>query len=332
MTGPNPVPEGEQDARSSSTSTRLDVSFFWAARIMSVLGVVVCVWAAIATGAMLRHGHPAYAILLGVIFIASVTMTLRFWLRRAARRCRFRILSWTPVVASAGIFALVMWLIPYGAVEPAVTAMNSDTVVTVTETADQIVMTPLNSQSKVGLFFQPGALVDARAYAAILRPLAENGHTVVIPKQPFGIAFLSTGTFASARAEHPPVDRWVVGGHSLGGVVSAIDARSFSTASRDAVVGVLFFASYPASNMSTLTTPVLSISGSHDLLATPDKIDASKFNLPPDAIYTVIDGASHANFGDYGPQAGDGQPSIRPDVARTAISTASLKFIDSLEE
>ncbi|OOK62380.1 hypothetical protein GY25_22625, partial [Pedobacter himalayensis] len=65
-------------------------------------------------------------------------------------------------------------------------------------------------------------------YAAVLRPLAESGHTVVIPKQPFGIAFLSTGAFNAARTEHRPVARWVLGGHSLGGVVAAIDAQSLA--------------------------------------------------------------------------------------------------------
>jgi pimeloyl-ACP methyl ester carboxylesterase len=56
-----------------------------------------------------------------------------------------------------------------------------------------------------------------RAYAAVLRPLADAGYTVVIPKQPLGIAFLATGAFESTRDAHPDIDSWVVGGHSLGG-------------------------------------------------------------------------------------------------------------------
>ncbi|GAA4380058.1 alpha/beta hydrolase [Paeniglutamicibacter cryotolerans] len=330
MTGPSSLPrEGREHSRDSSV-TRIDVVFFWATRIVSSLGVLACAWAAIATGSMLLHGHPAYAILLGSVFVICAVIGLRSWLHPTAVHRKFKILRGIGVVASTVVFAAVVWLIPYGAVEPALAAMNSDGSVSVTETADQIVMTPLGTQSEVGLFFQPGALVDARAYAAVLRPLAENGHTVIIPKQPFGIAFLATGAFASARAGHPPVDSWVVGGHSLGGVVSAIDAQTFSTASSDAAVGILFFASYPASNMSELTIPALSISGSNDLLATPEKINASRPNLPPSAIFTVIDGASHANFGDYGPQAGDGTPTISPDAARTAISRASLAFVDSI--
>lgn len=332
MTSPESEPTERSESRQHSTTTRADTAFFWATRIVSTLGVVASVWAAIATGTMLVHGHPAYAILLAVVFISSAVVALRSWLRSTATRRRFKVLRGIAMVASLGVFSLVLWLIPYGATGPAQAAMNSDSAVTVTETADRIVMTPTTEESEVGLFFQPGALVDARAYAAVLRPLAESGHAVVIPKQPFGIAFLSTGAFAAARADYSPVDRWVVGGHSLGGVVSAIDAESFATASSQPVVGVLFFASYPASDMSTLKAQVLSLSGSNDLLATPEKIASSRANLPPSTVFTVISGASHANFGDYGQQSGDGQPTISPDLARTEISDASLEFMKSLSK
>ena len=235
-------------------------------------------------------------------------------------------------MASCAVLALIWWLVPYSAAPPALAAMTSDDTLTVTETPSQIVMTPTGIPSEVGVLFQPGALVDARAYAAVLRPLAENGHIVVIPKQPFGIAFLSTGAFSSARTEHPTVDRWVLGGHSLGGVVAATDAQSFSKEPGDPVAGVLFFASYPASDMSTLPTPVLSIFASNDGLATPEKVSASKAMLPKDTTFTVIKGGVHANFGDYGPQAGDGEPTVSRDEARTQISSVSLAFVESLSK
>ena len=40
----------------------------------------------------------------------------------------------------------------------------------------------------VGLVFVPGARVDPRAYAHILRPLAEAGYLVAVLKEPFGLA------------------------------------------------------------------------------------------------------------------------------------------------
>jgi len=45
--------------------------------------------------------------------------------------------------------------------------------------------------------------------------------------------------------------------------------------------------------------------------------------LPADAEFVEIPGASHASFGDYGPQAGDGTPTI-DDPAMTAEITASV--------
>lgn len=240
-----------------------------------------------------------------------------------------RIVSTLGVVAG-GILAGARRLVPYRATDPAHAAMESDSTVTVTETSDRIVMAPNKEPHEVGLFFQPGAFVDARAYIAVLRPLAENGHTVVIPKQPLGIAFLATRAFAAARTGYPPVTGWVLGGHSLGGVVSAMGVRSFTAASESVVVGMLFFASYPASDMSALNTRVLSIYGSRDRLSTPGKITASRARLPSDATFLEIQGAAHSNFGDYGPQVGDGDPTISRHEARTRISAASLDFLESL--
>lgn len=328
--GPN-TPAGFTAGRNRA-ATRIDTFLFWAVRSVSTLGVALTVWAAISTGGMLVHGHPAYAILLGLVFISCAVVAARSWRSRATTLRRFKALRGIGLVILFAVLALVWWLVPNSAAPPALAAMKSDDTVTVTETPSQIVMTPTSSTSEVGVFFQPGALVDARAYAAVLRPLAKSGHVVVIPKQPFGIAFLSTGAFTQARTEHPPAERWVLGGHSLGGVVAANDAQAFAMDSGDPVAGVVFFASYPASDMSTLPVPVLSISASNDGLATPGKINASKDTLPKDTNFTVIEGGVHANFGDYGPQAGDGTPTISSDNARTEISHASLAFVESVSK
>jgi len=315
-----------------TAATRADTVFLWMTRVVSTLGVIVTVWAAVSTGSMLVHGHPAYLILLVLAFVVSLAISARSWLARVVRHRGWKGIRGVLVVLSLGVIALAWWLVPSSAVEPALSAMDSDTSVTVTETADQIVLQPTGVASDVGVFFQPGARVDARAYAAVLRPLAEAGHIVVIPKQPFGIAFLSTGAFGSARAAHPPVARWVVAGHSLGGTVAAMDAQSFAGAPTEPIVGLLFFASYPANDLSGLGASVLSISGANDGLATPDKISASKASLPKDARYLVIEGGVHAFFGDYGPQSGDGEPSISQDAARAEISAATVVFVDSFDQ
>jgi hypothetical protein len=315
----------------STTATRWQ----WVVRAVAVAAIAAVAWVLLTAWAPVVHGHPAYPVLLALTVLGAL---LALW---RARRPRARPGGWRLagrgllLVLAVGWVAAMVWLSPFAAVQPALAAMRSDEAVTVTESATRIVLAPTGSTaaaSEVGVFFQPGARVDARAYAAVLRPLAEAGHPVVIAKQPLGIAFLALSAFDGARSARPDVSRWVVGGHSLGGTVAVIQADGADADRVAPAVGLLLYASYPAGDVrGSLTAAVESVSGSKDGLATPAKIDASRADLPPDARFTVVEGGSHAQFGAYGPQPGDGIPTITDEQARTLISEASLRFVDSLD-
>lgn len=301
----------------------------WVVRAVAALAVIAVAWCCLTAWPAIVHGHPLYAILLALTLIVALLVIAQSFRGRPSARGWRRVVAIILLVLALGWLAVLVWLRPFPAVEPALAAMQSDAVVTVVESPTQIVMTPTAEPSTTGVFFQPGAKVDARAYAAILRPLAEAGYTVVIPKQPLGIAFLATGAFESAQAANPQITQWVVGGHSLGGTVAAIDAEQHDSDATAPVSGLLLYASYPASDMSeSLTSAVLSISGTNDGLATPADIDASRADLPADAEFLAVDGAVHAFFGDYGPQPGDGTPTITHDQARAEIGQASVAFVD----
>ena len=300
----------------------------WLTLIVSAAGLIVVVWAAVSDWGGVVHGHPAYAVLLGAtaaLCILTAVLALR---TREHRRGVWRLVGRIALtVLAIAWIALIAWLKPHTAVEPALAAMESDSAVTVVESATDIVLKPSSGGSGPGVFFQPGALVDARAYAAVLRPLAEAGHTVVIAKQPLGIGFLALGAFDGARTQHPEVTSWVVGGHSLGGTVAAIEATADGATD---VSGLLLFASYPATDISDADLAVSSISGTEDGLSTPAKIEESRANLPAGTVFVVVDGASHAQFGSYGLQAGDGTPTISNEDARQQIADASVGFVDSI--
>lgn len=303
----------------------------WTIRTIAAAGLVVVGWVCATAWPVLVHGHPLYPVLLALTVIACVAALVRNRRPRAARPGVRRVLAFAAVAAAIAWVAAMAWLRPFPAVEPALAAMASDGTVTVTESATRIELTPTGEASGTALFFQPGAKVDARAYAAVLRPLAEAGYPVVIGKQPVGIAFLALGAFDDARDAHPEVVQWVIGGHSLGGVAASTEADAADADQVAAAVGLLLYGSYPGGDVSsTLTAAVESISGSLDGLSTPEKIDASRADLPSDATYTVIEGGVHAYFGDYGPQPGDGTPTISHDDARIQISEASLTFVDSV--
>lgn len=303
----------------------------WLVLLAAASGAGVVAWACLTEWGGVVHGHPAYAALLALTLLGSLAVA------RRARRPLPRRTGWRravgPVLLVLGVgwLAGIAWLRPLTAVEPALAAMHSDATVTVTESPTRIVLAPTDTPDGTAVFFHPGALVDPRAYAAVLRPVAEAGHTVVIGKPPLGIAFLDTGAFDAARADEPSAAGWVVGGHSLGGVVAASEADDADSDATAPATGLLLYASYPAGDISdSLTAAVLSVSGSRDRLSTPEKVDASRADLPPGAELTVVDGAVHADFGDYGPQPGDGTPTISHEDAREQISRTTLDFVRSL--
>lgn len=295
----------------------------WTERVIAMAGIAVVVWVATTAWGAVVHGHPAYAVLLGLTVLVSAAVLALSWRGAPSRRGWRRVLRVAAAVGGLAWVALMGWLRPFTAVEPALAALESDASVLVTETPTQIIMVPNGPYEPTALEFQPGARVDARAYAAVLRPLAEAGFPVVITKQPLGIGFLALGGLDQARGAIA-ADEWVVGGHSLGGTVAALTAAN---APDGDVAGLVLYASYPAGDMSDFGGSVLSVSGSLDGLSTPEKIDASRADLPTAAQFTQIEGAVHAQFGDYGAQPGDGTPTMSDDVARTQITGATRVFL-----
>lgn len=186
---------------------------------------------------------------------------------------------------------------------------------TVEQAPEGIVLSPADGESTVGLVFVPGAKVHPEGYISTLQGLAaEDGITVVITRPWLNLAFFDPRGLDAFTSAAPGVSTWIVGGHSLGGVRAcqlAPDADALA-----------LFASYCANDLSDSGMPVLSLSGSKDGLSTPQKIADARDLLPEGAELIEIDGASHASFGAYGPQAGDGIPSISDDDMRAQITEA----------
>lgn len=175
--------------------------------------------------------------------------------------------------------------------------------------------------------FQPGARVDPRAYLGLLMPISEAGHLVVVVKQPLDVGFTAAGAPGEVIADHPEIDRWAVGGHSLGGVVAA----GYAAEHAGEVDGLLLWASYPQRPMADRRElDVTSVSGTRDGLATPADIQDSRALLPPDARFVAVTGGVHAYFGDYGEQPGDGVAGVDRASAQTEIVRASTDLLDSL--
>jgi len=189
--------------------------------------------------------------------------------------------------------------------------------VAVTSTEHSVVMVPAGVASGTGLVFIPGAKVDPYAYMYKLSEIVERtGATIVITKPTLNLAFFDQRPLATFTADAPGVDRWFVGGHSLGGV------RACMLADDPAVSGLVLFGSYCANDLTASGLEVLSIAGSRDGLSTPEKIADARGMLPADADLVEIEGLNHAGFGDYGVQPGDNTATIPTGQQRDEITDA----------
>ena len=78
-----------------------------------------------------------------------------------------------------------------------------------------------SDRASVGLIFYPGGKVDYDAYAPLAERLAEGGLLCVVARMPLDLAVLDSGAAADIMERYPDVDRWIIGGHSLGAAMAA---------------------------------------------------------------------------------------------------------------
>lgn len=247
------------------------------------------------------------------------------------------------VFASLGLLAagfLIFALTPYSAEEEAYRAAWRSNAVQITGTDRGFVIEPTTAgrgSEELGLVFVPGARVEPSAYLFRMSGIvAETGMTVVITRPTLNFAILDGRPLETFTADAPDVDRWLVGGHSLGGVRACQWAQTAasappSPASPD-VVGLMLFGSYCADDLSGTDLAVASFVASNDGLSTPDDIAASANLLPDGAVTITLEGANHAQFGDYGSQFGDGESTVTTDEVQAQIVRATADFVGRLTD
>jgi S-formylglutathione hydrolase FrmB len=159
-------------------------------------------------------------------------------------------------------------------------------------TDDWLTFRPTGRRPTSALVLYPGGRVDPRAYAPAARAIAAQGNLVVIVPMPLNLAFLAPDRASEVMDAFPTVTNWAVGGHSLGGAMAA----RFAYGHPSVLKGLVLWAAYPAESddLSTRDLAVVSIYGTRDGLATPDKIEASRPRLPSDTRWIAIEGGNHA--------------------------------------
>lgn len=157
-----------------------------------------------------------------------------------------------------------------------------------------------------GLIFYPGGKVEYTAYEPLMASCAEKGILCVLVEMPFNLAVFDMNAADGIQGKFPEIEKWYIGGHSLGGSMAAL----YLSENSDAFEGLVLLGSYSTEDLSDIGLKVLSVYGSEDKILNREKYDENKTNLPDDFTEIVIKGGCHAYFGMYGNQEGDGTPTI----------------------
>ena len=206
----------------------------------------------------------------------------------------------------------------------ALSALESTDKVTVTQ--DKWIVFEPNEETETGLIFYPGGLVEPAAYAPILHQIAENGILVIITPMPLNLAIFNTDAANAVIDAYPQISTWILAGHSLGGAAAAI----FVENNLETIDAIALWDSYPpdSANLSDNTIPVISVFSTTNNFPNTKNFNDKKHLLPSDTLFTGIEGANHAQFGDYGPQKGDVVASLSLGQQHELVAEIMLDFIN----
>ncbi|MBT2570572.1 alpha/beta hydrolase [Planococcus sp. ISL-110] len=224
------------------------------------------------------------------------------------------------VIVIAAISFVVYAQFDYG---PSETLAEKVDLSTVESDGEGLIFQPESPNGK-GVILYQGAKVEKEAYAYLGQSLSDQGFVVSIPQLPLNFGILGSGTADAVIEEHPEVEEWFLGGHSLGGVAASFYAEDPSPK----LAGLYFLGAYPAGDFSESGLPMLSIYGSQDGLSTIEDIEASRELFSDDSVFVEIEGGNHAQFGLYGEQKSDNPAEITPIEQQDQVVEALTEWIN----
>lgn len=109
-------------------------------------------------------------------------------------------------------------------------------------------------------------------------------------------------------------------------------AAQYAADHKDVVTGLVMLGAYPPDRADLGDAPfaALTLLAEHDQVLDADAQAASLDRLPPVHEEVVITGAVHSFFGRYGPQAGDGVPTVTRAEAERQITATLSRFTDGM--
>lgn len=170
-----------------------------------------------------------------------------------------------------------------------------------------IIITPVVIDNQVKpLYFIPGGLVEPYAYIDTMEQIAIARKSAVYIQKPL-LNLAITNINQSVRIiKDYGIDKPIIGGHSLGGVVACRNIAS----NPELFSGLLLIGSYCDASITGFGGQVNVVHGSNDKILSRDNFEKNRGNLPMQVAVREVPGLNHSGLFDYGLQKGDGEMTI----------------------
>ncbi|GHF99041.1 carboxymethylenebutenolidase-like protein [Deinococcus piscis] len=236
----------------------------------------------------------------------------------------------TALLLAAGVLLGSLWPV----LRPAAPVPGQDAVTSPQSLAAQVTLEqvpvpflhirPAAMEAHTLLVLYPGGLVSPQAYEWLGRALAADGIETAIPVFPLNLAVTGAERAGPLIEALGSGKRVILAGHSLGGAMAA----QYAARHPETVGGLLLLAAYPpgGSDLSALDLPVLDVLAEHDGVLNRQKWQDAQARLPAHTP-VQLGGAVHAFFGRYGPQRGDGTPTVSRAQAEAELLDAVRSWL-----
>ena len=149
---------------------------------------------------------------------------------------------------------------------------------------------------------------------------------VCLVKMPFRLAFFGISKASDVMAQYE-YENWYIGGHSLGGAMSAVYAADHG----DELKGIVLLAAYATKKLNDDLMEVVLYGSEDGVLNRAKIVESRKFapSLSGHYLEKVIEGGNHAFVGNYGRQKGDGEAGITAEEQQEKIVRLVMEAIRS---
>lgn len=185
-----------------------------------------------------------------------------------------------------------------------------------------------------GFIIYPGGKVDEIAYVRTAKLLSDQGYNTIVAKFPLNIGFTNINAADDIIEKYDNVEKWVIIGHSLGGVTASVYASDDTNENVNKVAGLVFEGSYSTEDLKNTGIDVLLLRASNDKVLNLDGYNENLSNYDKEhnnLLEFVIDGGNHAGFGNYGLQDGDGENTIGYEEQQQIVVDKVLEFVGNIE-